>query len=82
MASKPGYDWGKYNGVLASKADPIVNPKHLSDNNKRKLWQAIKTKKPQLADLIVTDVNFLALKQVFGAEIVFTEKEIHGFIGK
>jgi short-subunit dehydrogenase involved in D-alanine esterification of teichoic acids len=74
--------WSSYVSVLASKAEPIVNPKHMASDKKRQLWEAIKTKRPGLADLMVNNADIAALKEMFGAEIVFATEELDRLIGE
>lgn len=74
------FDWTGYSGVLAGKAEQIVNPKHMGSDKKRQLWQAIKTKRPDLAELLANNSDIAALKEMFGGEIVFTTEEINRLI--
>lgn len=62
--------------ILASRYERLYNPAHFPAEKKRQLWEGIKRNQPALAGLMTGDPNIKALKQAFGAEVVFTKEEL------
>jgi hypothetical protein len=58
----------------------LINPSHLSKEQKRLLWAGIKKADPELAELLTVDPGLSALKNSFGASVRFTQNQIDAFI--
>jgi hypothetical protein len=80
--SKPiSLAWVNYSAPNIGKYERMINPSTLPKDQKQRLWQGIKKTDPALADMMVNDKNIAVIKRVFEAEIVFTQRQINGFIG-
>ena len=72
--------WAHYSAPRVGKAELIVHLNTMPTQDKRKLWEAIKEKRPELAVMMTSNADLLAIKKAFSAEFVFTESEIKAII--
>lgn len=63
----------------ASKFVRLINPQQLTVHQRQTVWKGIKTANPALADALKNDPNIAKLKELFGANIVFTAEEINDY---
>ncbi len=64
----------------SGKAERFINPARLDAGRKKQLWNGIKTKSPELADLLVENGDISALKSHFDGEILISEADYLRFI--
>ena len=56
----------------------LVNVSKLTGPAKRRAWQRIQERAPDLADLLRSDPNIEALRSRFGAGLLVPEEWLHG----